>query len=166
VRIDRDASMAHDTCMPIQYDTPAAAAGPQKDNGERSWSDALLRGFRQRCPACGQGALYSRYLKVADTCGTCGTELHHHQADDAPPYFTIFIVGHFILGGALSVEQSFAPPMWVHLAIWLPLTLIACLWLLPRAKGALIGIQWAHRMHGFAGSDPEPADDFGTRPSP
>jgi uncharacterized protein (DUF983 family) len=37
----------------------------------------------------------------------------------------------------------------VHMAIWLPLTLIASLWLLPRVKGALVGLQWALYMHGF-----------------
>lgn len=109
--------------------------------------------------------MFSKYLKVADECSVCGTELHHHRADDAPPYFTIFIVGHILLGGVLSLEQAYAPPSWVHLIIWLPLAVIACLVLLPRAKGALIGLQWAHRMHGFAGPDSDEQDDFGTRPN-
>ena len=47
-----------------------------------------------QCPACGQGALYGKYLKVVDRCGTCGEELHHQRADDAPPYFTMIITGH------------------------------------------------------------------------
>ena len=59
---------------------------------------SLRRGVAQKCPACGKGKLYGKYLKVADTCPACGEELHHHRADDAPPYFTILIVGHFIVG--------------------------------------------------------------------
>lgn len=121
---------------------------------------AMLRGFRQRCPACGQGNLYRAYLKVNDTCPSCAEELHHQRADDAPPYFTILIVAHVIGAGILWVEQTYAPPTYVHWIIWLPLLLVMCLGLLPRVKGALVGLQWALHMHGFAGPDdhiPDPA---------
>jgi uncharacterized protein (DUF983 family) len=110
---------------------------------------AMLRGFMKRCPDCGRGDLFGRFLKVHHSCPACGAALHHHRADDAPAYFTILVVGHFIIGGLLSLERAFAPPTWVHLALWLPLTLLASLWLLPRVKGALIGLQWALYMHGF-----------------
>ena len=52
----------------------------------RSVGQALARGGRQTCPSCGAGALYSSYLKVNPPCPTCGEELHHHRADEAPPY--------------------------------------------------------------------------------
>jgi uncharacterized protein (DUF983 family) len=122
----------------------------------RNLPQAMLRGFGQRCPKCGDGRLFRSYLKVHDACPRCGEALHHHRTDDAPPYFTILVVGHFIVGGALSLERAFSPPTWVHLAIWLPLTLLASLWLLPRVKGALVGLQWALYMHGFGG--PQNAD--------
>lgn len=60
----------------------------------RSVWNAMARGARGTCPACGHGAMYYKYLKVADTCPACGEELFHQQADDAPPYFTMMIVGH------------------------------------------------------------------------
>ena len=99
--------------------------------------------------------MYQSYLEVAPACPNCGEELHHQRADDAPPYFTMFIVGHIVIGGLLLLEQSYAPETWVHLVIWLPLTLILSLWLLPRVKGALVGLQWALRMHGFGGLSDE-----------
>ena len=74
------------------------------------WS-ALLQGFRQRCPRCGRGGLFRRYLKVVDTCPACGEAMHHQRADDAPPYFTILIVGHLIVPAALLLEQTAQPPM-------------------------------------------------------
>jgi uncharacterized protein (DUF983 family) len=106
--------------------------------------------------ACGQGRLFGGYLKVEHACAACGTELHHHRADDAPPYFTMVIVGHVVVGGVLALERFAGPPYWLHLALWLPLTLALSLWLLPMVKGALVGLQWALRMHGF-GTGPDPA---------
>lgn len=120
---------------------------------ERPMGDAMMRGWRMRCPACGQGRMFGRYLKVNDTCPSCGLEMSGHRADDAPPYFTILIVGHIIVPLMLLLEQHVQPPEWVHMALWLPLTLLLCLWFLPHIKGTLIGLQWARRMHGF-GSEP------------
>jgi uncharacterized protein (DUF983 family) len=132
-------------------DTPSSTAGGHvpRDTGQ-----AMLRGAKHTCPQCGDGALYRKYLKVADHCSNCGEALHHQRADDAPPYFTIFIVGHVILAGVLAMEQAYRPSPWLHVAIWLPLTLILSLTMLPRIKGAMVGLQWALRMHGF-GHEPD-----------
>jgi uncharacterized protein (DUF983 family) len=133
----------------IQY--PGDPAAPPARDPMRS----IVRGWRCTCPACGEGKLFRAYLKVADTCPKCGEELHHHRADDAPPYFTIFVVGHIVGAGILILERLYAPDTWVHYAIWLPLLLGLSLWLLPRVKGALVGYQWALRMHGFGGPEPD-----------
>jgi uncharacterized protein (DUF983 family) len=118
----------------------------------RPVGQAIKRGFLGHCPACGQGKMFRAYLKVADNCDVCGEELHHHRADDAPAYFTILIVAHFIVAGLLATEFV-APdtPFWVPALFWGALTLVCSLLLLPRIKGALVGLQWANRMHGFGG---------------
>jgi uncharacterized protein (DUF983 family) len=131
---------------------------PADDTAPRAVPQAMLRGYRQKCPACGQGALYRKYLKVVDACAACGEELHHHRADDAPPYFVMMITGHVIVGGILIAERIWAPETWVHLAVALPALIIMSLWLLPRVKGALVGLQWALRMHGFGGVEREELD--------
>lgn len=115
---------------------------------------SMRRGWSQCCPSCGKGRLFSGYLKVAPVCEACSEELHHQRADDAPPYFTIFIVGHLVIGGVLWMEKAYHPEPWLHAAIWGPITVALSLWLLPRIKGALVGLQWAQRMHGFGGIDP------------
>lgn len=126
-----------------------AAASPEGDLPPRDVWQSLKRGWRQKCPCCGEGKIYGKYLTVNDVCAKCGTELFHQRADDAPPYFVMTITGHVIVGGILITERIFSPPMWVELAIWLPVTVLLSLLLLPRVKGALIGYQWALRMHGF-----------------
>lgn len=101
--------------------------------------------------------MYRAYLKVNDACPKCGEELHHHRADDAPPYFTMLITGHVVVGLMLSVTMSTDWPNWVHGLVWPSMVLVLSLWLLPRIKGALVGAQWALRMHGFSGK-PDEAD--------
>lgn len=142
----------------IMIDAPADAP--------RGIPQSLRRGWSHACPACGEGKLFRAYLKVSDRCGKCGEELHHHRADDAPPYFTIFIVAHIVIAGVLWAEKAYAPPTWLHLSIWLPLTVVLSLWLLPRVKGALIGYQWALRMHGFGCQQFEGADIAPIEPKP
>lgn len=108
----------------------------------------LGRGLRRRCPQCGQGHLFTRYVTVKPKCSGCGLELEIYRSDDAPPYFTIFIVGHIIIPCLLLMEQLLHPPGWVHMAIWIPLTLLLTLLLLPPIKGAVIGAQWAFKIRG------------------
>ena len=100
----------------------------------------LWRGLRNRCPICGGAPVFAGYLRVVDACASCGTPLGRARADDAPPYFTIFAVGHLILPLLLWLEMSREPPLWVHAAIFLPLTLGGCLALLRPFKGATVGL--------------------------
>ena len=116
---------------------------------------ALKRGFRGRCPRCGEGKLFRAYLKVADTCSSCGLDFSPHRADDLPAYLVIVIVGHIVVPTALMIETEYSPPVWLQLSIYLPLTLMLSLLLLQPVKGAVVGLQWALRMHGFDENPPD-----------
>ena len=130
----------------------------------RDWRQAIKRGFLCSCPSCGEGKLYSSYLKVNPLCPACGEELHHQRADDAPPYATIFIVGHVVIGSLLMVESyGETIPVWVHMLVWSALALVLSLLLLPLLKGALVGYQWALRMHGFETAPPPAMRNTGMR---
>ena len=118
---------------------------------DRKVFPAMAKGFICRCPNCGKGKLFRRYLKVADSCTVCGTELSHQRADDAPAYFTITIIAHLIIPAVFVVERMWEPPYWLHLVIWLPSILAATFMLMPMVKGAIVGLQWALKMHGFGG---------------
>lgn len=116
---------------------------------ERPVGKALYHGWRSMCPACGEGSLFSNYLGVKNECGKCGLQLHHHRADDAPPYFTIFITAHVVVPALIVIEQIANPALWVQMTVGLTLTAGLALLLLPRVKGMTIGLQWAKYMHGF-----------------
>ncbi len=128
--------------MPIEINSEAAMA---PEPARRSFWQAMGRGLGRRCPSCGQGRIFAGYLKVQPLCSSCGLALGTFRSDDAPPYFTIFIVGHVVLPLVLMVERFSAPPIWLQIAFWVPLTLAMTLALLPRVKGAVIGVQWATR---------------------
>lgn len=138
----------------MKTDRPVASRDSARP--ARAVVQAMLRGALGRCPACGEGRLFTRYLKVADHCPACGEALHHQRADDAPPYFTIFIAGHLLVPMLLAFEVAFHPALWLHALIWVPVTIALCMALLPVVKGAIVGLQWALYMHGF---DPEASDD-------
>lgn len=119
-------------------------------DGERDLGQAVWRGWRRRCPACGTGPTMKGYLQVRPTCTVCGEELHHHRADDGPAWLTMLVVGHLmapILGWAFI---KFRPDPMVLTAVFGIGAVALSLWLLPRIKGMMIGFQWAKRMHGFA----------------
>ena len=116
---------------------------------------AIKRGFRGRCPRCGEGKLFRAFLKVDNNCSVCGLDFTPHRADDLPAYLVIVIVGHIVVPTALIIETDYSPPVGLQLAIYLPFTLVASLLLLQPVKGAVVGMQWALRMHGFDEQNPE-----------
>ena len=129
----------------------------------RDLKTAIIRGATGRCPNCGEGKLFAGFLKVAPSCASCGEELYHHRADDAPAYLTILVVGHAMLPVVLGVEEVFAPSIWLHLLLWGTLIPAACLALLGPFKGMIVGLQWASFMHGFGGAEAD-GDALATSP--
>ncbi|MCC8952989.1 DUF983 domain-containing protein [Bradyrhizobium sp. Pear77] len=111
---------------------------------------AMWRGFTMKCPNCGRGHLFGRFLKVADHCEVCGEDFTPQRADDFPAYLVIVVVGHVVVPALLWMEMTYAPPAWLQLAIWLPFTLFSALGLLQPTKGAIVGLQWQLGMEGFA----------------
>lgn len=116
---------------------------------ERSVKPALLRGWRRICPNCGAGPMFKGYLTVRDTCPVCSEELHHHRADDGPAYVTILVCGHLLGPLILMAFEMFRPDPIVLSLVFILFFVALALFLLPRIKGAFVGLQWAKRMHGF-----------------
>jgi uncharacterized protein (DUF983 family) len=118
---------------------------PDRNRLSPSWTlpaltTMLLRGARGRCPACGEAKLFSGYLRQVEACPSCAAPLGQIRADDAPPYFTMLAVGHVVIPLMLLLERAQQPALWVHAAIWLPLTCVLTIGLLRPIKGATIGL--------------------------
>ncbi|WP_424981048.1 DUF983 domain-containing protein [Maritalea sp. S77] len=127
---------------------------------KRSIWSAMKNGMKCKCPKCGEGKLFRAYLKVNDTCPKCGEELYHHRADDAPPYITMAIVGHIIVGAILHIDMAYEWDPMLYLYVFVPMALFSSLAMLPSIKGSVVAIQWATYLHGF---DPEHTDEIDGR---
>ncbi|HHB83682.1 MAG TPA: DUF983 domain-containing protein, partial [Devosia sp.] len=142
--------------MSVTIETNANDTGSA--NKKRPLMPALSRGWRGKCPNCGEGKIFRAYLKVSDSCPHCKENLSHHRADDAPPYLTIVIVGHILIGLMLHLEMVWHVPPMVYIYTLVPLSVILPLLILPLIKGAIVALQWALYMHGF---DPHHTEETG-----
>lgn len=124
------------------------------------FATALGRGLRGLCPSCGKGRLFQGFLRVVPECRHCGAPLGEVRADDAPPYFTIVLVGHIVIPGMLIMEQNLAPPLWLQMAIWVPLTLLLTMGLMRPVKGATVGLMLNLGLMKDEEGDPRPPHDF------
>ena len=102
-------------------------------------------GWSGRCPRCGEGRLFEGFLTLAPRCANCGLEFDFADSGDGPAVFIMMIVGFIVVGLALFVEFTFAPPYWVHALLWIPLIFILSFGLLRPLKGFLIAQQYRHR---------------------
>jgi len=102
-------------------------------------------GVAGRCPRCGQGKLFDGFLSIAPNCRSCGLDFKFADAGDGPAVFVTLLAGFFVLGAALWVELKYEPPMWVHVVIFMPLTLIVCLAMLRPLKGVMVALQYRNR---------------------
>jgi uncharacterized protein (DUF983 family) len=100
------------------------------------------RGLRNRCPVCGQGRVFKGFLTLVPECEVCHAPLGTLRADDAPPYIVIFLAGHLLLPPIFWIERAYEPPMWLHMAVWLPLFAVICTLLLRPVKGGVVGWMW------------------------
>jgi len=57
----------------------------------------------------------------------------------------ILIAGFLVVGAALIVEATWAPPYWVHAVLWLPAIAILTIGGLRIVKSALMVVQYKHQ---------------------
>ncbi len=125
---------------------------PMATQSRNDLIQALGRGLRGRCPHCGTGHIFYRYLKVSPTCSECSLDLDSYPSDDGPAYFTILLVGHLVVAPLLLFPFIWQTPIWFVLpAVLIPLTGIT-LAVLPRTKGAVIGALYAFRVRRSDGA--------------
>ena len=89
--------------------------------------------------------MFQGFLNLAPRCELCGLDFSFADSGDGPAVFVTLIAGFLVLGAALAVDVAYEPPIWVHIVIFLPLTLLVCLGLLRPLKGLLVATQYKNK---------------------
>lgn len=102
-------------------------------------------GLKGRCPRCGEGLLFSGFLKLGKSCESCGLDYDFADSGDGPAIFIIFVAGAIVVILWAIVDALFHPPVIVHLILWIPVTIVLCLALLRPFKAIMIALQYANQ---------------------
>ncbi len=113
------------------------------------------------CPRCGSRALFKSVVSFADRCSSCDLDYSRFNVGDGPAAFLTLAIGTVLAILAIVVDQWFHPPFWVHVILWVPLTIGMVLYGLRIAKGMLLIVEY-QRSAREAGS----LETGGTRLSP
>jgi uncharacterized protein (DUF983 family) len=116
-----------------------------KGEAERAQVSPFAAGLAGRCPRCGKGPLFQGFIAPAPRCASCGLDYSFAESGDGPAVFIALIGGFIVLGAALWTEIVYEPPFWLHMVLFLPLTVIVCLGLLRPFKGVLIALQYRNK---------------------
>ena len=124
---------------------------PDRSDKDPGWPmppmmTAIGRGLLGRCPSCGNCHLFNGFLRVRETCQGCNAPLGLARADDAPPYFTILLVGHLLVPAMFMVDRAWTPEIWVMTTIFVPLAAIVSVGLLRPIKGGTVGLMMKLNM--------------------
>lgn len=101
---------------------------------------AVWAGARGRCPNCGEGRLFVRWMRVADRCDICGYALGAVQSGDGAASFIMQLTGLFVGMPALAVNLIYQPPLWVNLIVWPPLAVSFAALLMQPGKGVMTAL--------------------------
>ncbi|KCZ56260.1 hypothetical protein HY29_09415 [Hyphomonas beringensis] len=106
----------------------------------------ILNGIRQRCGNCGEGKLFSSYLKLNESCPVCGRDMSKADTADGPAFFVGFGVL-LLLAPFLFLLPMSPLPLLPKILAFVALcgaVIGLSLWLLPVAKGVLLNLQLHH----------------------
>ncbi|MFW2850662.1 DUF983 domain-containing protein [Sphingomonas sp. TX0543] len=104
-------------------------------------------GFRGVCPRCGGRTLFAGWVKFADRCRICWLDYAAFNVGDGPAAFLTLILGTLVVIGAVALELTIEPPLWVQLLLWTPVTLGGVVFSLRLAKGWLIALEYRNAAH-------------------
>jgi uncharacterized protein (DUF983 family) len=94
------------------------------------------------CPRCGRASAFAGWLRFAERCPACGLEIASYNVGDGPAAFLTLGIGTLVTILAVTLELAAAPPWWLHLLLWPPVTAIAVAGSLRVAKAWLLGVEY------------------------
>lgn len=105
-------------------------------------SPVLDSAIKGACPRCGAPSLFSGWVRFADRCSSCGLDYAAFNVGDGPAAFLTLIIGTIIVVLSIALELAVGPPVWLHLLLWIPLTVVLVIFSLRWAKGVLLALEY------------------------
>lgn len=135
--------------VPLAFDPGGPDIGP-----------ALRSAVLGECPRCGAQTMFAGgfpagWVRFASRCGSCGLDYDRFNVGDGPAAFLTLIIGAIITGLAIWLDIAVNPPFWVHVLLWVPLTVVMVMGGLRVAKGLLLIIEYHRDAREAGGRDPE-----------
>jgi len=117
------------------------SSGPQPEHDAPARPNPVRAGLFCRCPNCEKAPLFAGFLKVVDRCRHCGFDFTRLNTGDGAAIFIMQIAGGLVVFSALFIQIAYAPPIWIMLAIAVPLVAGLSIGLMRPGKGVMIALQ-------------------------
>ncbi|WP_284124834.1 DUF983 domain-containing protein [Parerythrobacter aestuarii] len=111
------------------------SGSPDTPKGRPALSEAALFGL---CPECGGRTLFAGWIKLAPRCRVCSLDYDQFNVGDGPAAFLTLLIGALVVGLAAWLVIAVDPPWWVHVLLWVPLSIGLTIGGLRVAKAALL----------------------------
>ena len=98
----------------------------------------ILSAATGACPSCGAHSLFDGWTRFAPRCRACGLDFGKFNVGDGPAAFLTLIIGALVVILAVWLQLAVEPPWWVHVLLWVPLTIAGTMGGLRIAKGMLL----------------------------
>ena len=95
-----------------------------------------------RCPRCAAPTLFAGLLDFAPSCAKCSLDFTQFTVGDGPAAFLTLIIGTLVTALAIWLQLAAQPPFWVHIVIWVPLSIILVIVGLRISKAALLKAEY------------------------
>jgi uncharacterized protein (DUF983 family) len=113
----------------------------------------LRRGLRKRCPHCGEGRLFRRWIAMYDRCSECGLVYQRNHGDT----WLFWIIGDRIpIGlGIVALYFGFRPKTVMGFVLFFAAMVVPLIATMPRRQGLGIALNYLSRIYL-----PDPSDEL------
>lgn len=104
----------------------------------------MRRGWRRRCPRCGEGPLFVRLLKFYERCPSCNLL---YQRDAGDTWLFMIITDRIpILFGIAAVYFGFQPENWMSTLMFFLMLAIPIIATMRQRQGLALALDYAMRV--------------------
>jgi uncharacterized protein (DUF983 family) len=113
----------------------------------------LSRGLRRRCPRCGEGALFRRWIESNKRCSVCGVLYQRNYGDT---WAFIIITDRIpILAGIVAIYFGYESTGWLGATLFFLALVVPLLATIPQRQGLAIALDYLSRIYL-----PDPSDEI------